>query len=129
MVLVNEAIVAYQRGIINGLAQETFNPDEINKRFEVCEKLIPKYKDYFTSKQLEIMRLIYADAKRYNQDGHVAFGLSEANIKLLLVKFSHLEEELMEVLGTGARPVEVIEEDLKMLEKLTIENRLLGVKK
>ena len=129
MVLANEVVTAYQRGIISGLAQETFNPDEINERFKVCEKLIPKYKDYFTSTQLEIMRLIYADAKRYNQDGHIAFGLSEANIKLLLTKFPHLEEELTEVLGTGARPVKVIKKDLKMLEKLMIENRLLGAGK
>jgi len=114
-------IKSLQRGIISGLLVETFNPKEINKRFEICENLIPAYKDLFTKQQLQILRIVYHDAKKYNQDGAVAFGLSELSEKIISKKFPHLIDEMIEIVSTGAIAEEMIPVYLKELEKQTLE--------
>lgn len=110
-------ITDLQRGIVSGLMQETFIPDEINMRFEICEKLLPKYKDLFTEQQLQILRLIYQDAKRYNQDGTVVFGLSEKTIEIISKKYPYLAEEIIEIQSRGPITEKMIPVYLKELEK------------
>lgn len=110
-----------QRGIISGLIVETFNPEEVNKRFEICEKLIPAYKDLFTKEQLQILRIVYRDAKKYNQDEAVVFGLSELSEKIISKKFPHLVEEMVEILSTGPIVEEMIPIYLEKLEKQALE--------
>ena len=105
-----------QRGIISGLVLETFNPEEVNKRFEICEKLIPQYKEYFTKEQLQILRLVYQDAKRYNEDGAVVFGLSELTEEIISKKYPYLVDEMLEILSYGAIVEEMIPIYLEELE-------------
>lgn len=110
-----------QRGIISGLVYETFIPDEINTRFEICEKLLPKYKEYFTKEQLDILRLIYQDAKRFNQDGAVVFGLSELTEKIISKKYPYLKDELIEILEYQPIVESMIPVYLEDLEKYFLE--------
>jgi len=114
-------IKSLQRGIISGLVIETFNPESVNERFEMCEKLIPAYKHLFTKEQLQILRLVYQDVKRYNQDGAVVFGISELTEKIISKKYSYLEEEMIEILATGAIVEEMIPVYLKELENKMLE--------
>ena len=109
-----------QRGIISGLILETFCPDEVSKRFEICEKLIPQYKELFTKEQLQILRFVYQDAKRYKENGAVVFGLSELSEKIIAKKYPHLLEELLEIVSYGPITEEMIPVYLKELEKQTL---------
>ncbi len=111
----------YQRAIISGLAIESFNPGEINKRFEIFEKVIPAYKHCFTKKQLGILRLILRDMKQYQKDGCTAAGLSEISIKAIIRKFPYLSEELEECLSAGPITECMIEPYLKILENKMLE--------
>ena len=111
-----------QRGIILGLMSETSNPDDVNKRFEIFEKLIPKYKHLFTKEQLQILRIIYHDAKRYNVEGTIEFNLSEISEKMIIKRFPYLKDELDEIL-TNASPVteKAMAGWLKILENQMLE--------
>jgi len=114
-------IRSLQRGILSGLMIETFNQEEIKKRCEICEKLMPRYKDYFTKEQLQILKFVYHDSKKYNQDGAVCFGLSELSQRIISKKFPHLVDEMIEILATGAIVEEMIPVYLKELENQTLE--------
>ena len=110
-----------QRGIISGLIVETFSPDDVNERFKICEELLPKYKHLFTKKQLRILRVVYHDAKRYNKDGAVVFGLSELGEKIISKKFPYLVDEMVEVLATQPIVESMIPAYLKILENKMLE--------
>ena len=114
-------IKTLQRGIISGLISETFNKDEVKKRFEICEKIIPKYKDCFEPKQLQILRIIYAYAKKYSFNKDAYFGLSDVCEKIIFQKYPYLQEEINEILSTGAITEEVIPVYLTELENQMLE--------
>ena len=114
-------IKSIQRGIISGLVLETFNPEEVNKRFEICEKLIPGYKHLFTEEQLQILRLVYKESKKYLQNGAVVFGISEITERIIAKKYPHLVEEMLEILCTGPLIEEMIPIYLKELENQMLE--------
>ena len=114
-------IRALQRGIISGLIVETFSPDDVNRRFEFFEKLIPKYKHLFTKEQLQILRIVYHDAKKYNEDGAVVFGLSELGEKIISKKFPYLVDEMVEILATSPIVENMIPAYLKILENKMLE--------
>lgn len=113
-------IIDFQRGIISGLIYETFIPDEINERMRICEELLPKYKDLFTNEQLQILRIVYHDAKRFNQDGAVAFGLSEISEKIITKKMPYLVDEMLEILEKRPIVESMIPAYLEELEKQTL---------
>jgi len=114
-------IKSLQRGIISGLIVETFNPDEVNKRLEICEKLIPTYKDLFTKEQLQILRIVYKESKKYLQNGAVVFGISEITERIIAKKFPYLVEEMIEILSSGPIVEEMIPIYLKELENQMLE--------
>ena len=119
-----DIILSLQRGIISGLILETFNPDEVKERVKIFNEIIPDYKDFFTKEQLLILRFAYHDYKKYNKDGFICFGLSDVSVKVLINKYSYVEEELSECLSASPLIVETIEEYLKTLRDYVIKQRL-----
>ena len=57
-------ILSIQRGIISGLAMETFELCEINKRVEIINKILLEYKGFFKKEQILILKWIFHDWKK-----------------------------------------------------------------
>ena len=121
MLVSNGIISNYQRSIISGLILFTDDLEEVKKRVEIVKEILTKYKDYFTNEQIAIIKILYRDYLKMNEDGYYAFGMSEISEKIFFKRYESLADEYIEILSYQPLIEELIKYYLKELEKKFIE--------
>lgn len=118
-------INSFRRNIISSFLLFDEDPKSVKIKVDILKNDMPKYKDFFTRDQLNILRYVYKDYNDYVLDGfYDCIGLSEASIETMIAKYPNLTSEYVESLTYQPLPATLIKKYLKSLQKSILSKEL-----
>ena len=108
--------LAYQRGILSGIFQETYLEKEIREKENLLKEVYQNI-TLFTKEQQLLIKLFIREISLLRRDGCYDWLTTEVMEALIAKKFSWALEEYIEILATSPLVESVIPIYLKRLQK------------